>query len=151
MTKQEFEGYLKETLGFAALQPERFNAALGVRYMDCGVEPAPFADFLYQAKEEHRNPYGGIHGGIISSLVDYCTGTGAVAVTRHFVTTVDLSVSYLRALNGENFRIRVEYTHVGGRMISALARVIDLDSGELCATSQLNFMQLAEKPRGLAV
>lgn len=149
LTKEQFAEYLRETVKVADIQPERFNAALGVKVVDCGVEPMPYVEFTYEAQEAHLNPYGGVHGGIIASLADYCTGTGAVAYTQHFVTTVDLNVSYLRALTGSVFRIRVEYTHVGGRLISAMCWIRDAKTDELSATAQLNFMRLPEKLKGL--
>ena len=108
-----------------------------------------WAEFLYETKEGHLNPYDGVHGGIAASLVDTCAGIGAVALCNKYVTTTDLSVSYLRALNGDRFRIRVEYTHVGGRMISATAWIINEGSGELCVTGMVSYMVL-NKQTGLA-
>ena len=149
MTNEEFKDAITGIIRLNTLQPERLNTQLGLVLADCGMEPAPWIEYLYEAKEGHLNPYAGVHGGIVSSLTDTCGGYGSVALCGKFVTTTDLSVSFLRGLFGRRFRIRMDYTHVGGRMISVIGKVFDEDSGELCATSMASYM-LLDKERGLA-
>lgn len=151
MTKEKFRENIEDILLWAEAGKYTFNKTLGLKYLDCGVEPNIFMDFQYIGKDEHRNPYGGIHGGIISSLIDTATGTATAAYTGKYVTTTDMSVSFLRALFGKNFTIHVEFTHIGSKMASAIVKMYDSDKNELCATGQLNFMQLDYKPRGVAV
>ena len=149
MTTEEFKNRIEAIFQRNAQQPDRLNAQLGLTLEEGGMDPQPWAVFGYMMKEEHLNPYDGLHGGIVASLIDTCAGIGAVGLCNKYVTTTDLSVSYLRALTGDRFYIRVDFTHVGGRMISAMCKVINLETDELCATGMVSYMVL-DKTTGLA-
>ena len=153
MTKEQLRYNIERLLARNAEQSDRFNYCLGMEVLDCDTEGpgGPWVEYSYVPKTLHQNPYGGVHGGIISSLVDTCGGTGAVALTDKAVTTTDLSVSFLRACNGARYVVRMEYTHVGRKLVSTIAKMIDADTGELCATGMLTYMALEGKPIGLRV
>ena len=87
-----------------------------------------------------KNPYDGVHGGIISSVFDTCIGFGAVGLSHSYVSTTDLSVSFLKPMTGEEFLVHVDYTQVGKRMIRSIAKAVDKKTGVLCATAMASFM-----------
>jgi uncharacterized protein (TIGR00369 family) len=87
------------------------------------------ARFLY-------NPLGSIHGGWAATLLDSAMGC-AVQTTLPAgkgYTTVDLSISFVRALTENVKRIRCEATivHAGGSIATAQGRVLD-EAGTLYA------------------
>ena len=148
---KEFGAVLQLSLDMIQHLEGRQYADMGYELLDCGKAgtDVPWVDFLYHCKPEHRNNYGGVFGGMICSVFDTCMGMGSVAVSEHLVTTADLTVSFLRAAMGENFRIHLEYTHVGGRLINIMGKMFDHDSGELVATATSTFAVLQNAPKDL--
>ncbi len=142
MEKEVFENKLHVIMERSAKEPERMNASLGLRLLSCSTEGMGSTEFEYLPKTGHENPYGGIHGGIVAALFDTCMGISIAARTGYFVTTTDLSVSYLRALIGGRYRIRVDFTHLGKRLASVNAKIFDTEKNELCATCMGTFMLL---------
>ena len=86
--------------------------------------------------EGHTNPFGSVHGGILSTLLDTAM-TAAVWSTLgagKIATTMALNINFIRpatlsggTLNGEGRAI-----HVGRRTATAEGRLTDTD-GRLCA------------------
>ena len=151
MTTEAFREYLDRLMVFTRSAPDRINAMLGLEVLDCSAEDAPSVRFLYCRREEFTNPYGGVHGGIVCALADTCAGFGLVALTDKLVTTTDMSVSFLRALSGERFEVRVDYTHLGQKLCRGNVRITDANTGELCATAMTTYMILGERPPGMRV
>jgi uncharacterized protein (TIGR00369 family) len=82
------------------------------------------------------NPLGGIHGGWVATILDSALGC-AVHTTLpagKYYTTVDLSLSLVRALTEHTQRVRCEATvvHAGGSIATAQGKLFD-DRGALCA------------------
>lgn len=120
--------------------PNRINCLIGIALTDCSREEM-YAEFSFvNDNEAWLNPYGGIHGGIICTLFDTCMGFGAAGLCKGFVSTTDLSVSYLKPMMGTNYKFRIDYTQLGSRMIRCIGKAIDTDSGLLCATAQASFV-----------
>lgn len=126
---------------------------MGYELLDCGKDDAyyPFVEYLYVAKPSHRNNYEGVYGGMICGVFDTCMGMSATAVSGQMVTTSDLTVNFLRAAMGTNFRIRIEFTHIGGRNINSIGKMIDRDTDELIATAVSTFAVLRERPVSVAM
>jgi acyl-coenzyme A thioesterase PaaI-like protein len=78
-------------------------------------------------------------------------GMGATVMGGYMVTTTDLSVSYLKPMNGKRYIFQGEYTHVGRRMVRCISRAIDAETGVLCATAQISYMLTETKSRGIQV
>ena len=131
-------------------QPERLNARLKLRIEDCSKAEKTIV-YLYDAEEWGLNPYGGVHGGVICSLFDTGMGIGAVALSGKMVSTADLSVSYLKPMNGKRFRFCIEYTNVGKRMIRCMGKAVDAETGVVCASSMASFVTTEAKVPGLQV
>ncbi len=146
----EFAVEMEEIIDRSSQQPERLNAKLDLKLKDCSKENA-FAEFIFDVQEWCRNPYGGVHGGIISAAFDTTMGMGAVGMTKHFVTTTDISVSFLRAMNGEQYLFQIEYDKIGKTLVRCRGKAIDTATGELCATAMASFMVIDSKPKGIQV
>lgn len=150
MSEEEFRQNIYNKLDFNNLQSERMNARLGFQLKDCSFKDM-WIELEFNVQEWAKNPYGGVHGGVICTLFDTGMGTGAVAISGKFVTTTDISVSYLKPMNADKYIIHVDYTHAGKSMIRCTAKALDAYTGVLCATGMASFMILEGKPAGLQV
>lgn len=127
---------------------ERMNGMLDLKLGKVDIENDTI-EFLFEAKEWCKNPYGGVHGGVICSIFDTAMGTGALAIVNKFVTTTDLNVNYLRPMSGERYRLEVEYTLVGKKLIRTQGKAYDAETGKLCATAMAGFMIIEGQTAGL--
>ncbi len=150
MNQYEFEEDLKKVIGSSVLQPDRFNHLLGLSYLDCSLAET-WIELLFDVEEWSKNPSGDVHGGVICSLFDTATGMGAVTLTQMDVTTTDLTVSFLKPFSGTQYVFRIDYTNVGRRMVRAMGKAYDRQSGKLCATAMSSFMVVGERSTALRV
>lgn len=85
-------------------------------------EAEPSARFL--------NPLGTVHGGWTSALLDSAMGCAVHSTLKagHGYTTVDMTVSLVRAVLPTTGRLRCEgkVIHVGGRIATSEGRVVDM-------------------------
>ncbi len=94
------------------------------------------AVFHLEPAEHHYNPIGVVHGGVAATLLD----TAAACAVHTLLpagsgyTTLELKVSYLRAITRDTGRLRCEGSvlHVGGRTALAEAKLVDA-AGKLYA------------------
>lgn len=151
MKDLELQKAIDARFEYNARFPERMNQQLGLRLLDCSREEL-FVDFAFDNdREVWLNPYGGVHGGVICTLFDTCMGYGAAALSNGFVSTTDLSVSYLKPMMGTHYRFHIEYTQLGSRMIRCIGKAIDTDQDLLCATAQGSFVITQGKAPGSRV
>ncbi|MEN2990286.1 PaaI family thioesterase [Tistrella sp. BH-R2-4] len=95
--------------------------------------------------EDHYNPLGTVHGGYAATMLD-----GAIALAVHTLlpagtgyTTVDLKVTYLRAMTSASGPVSAEgrVIHMGRRIAATEARLTDHE-GRLCAHATATCMIL---------
>jgi uncharacterized protein (TIGR00369 family) len=103
---------IMDTLGFTGFHPERGRV----------VVEMPAAEF-------HYNPLGGVHGGVISTLLDTaaaCAVHSTLAVGELY-TSVDLTVKFLRPVTVESGLLTCEGTVIqrGRRTALAQAQLTD--------------------------
>ncbi|HWV83288.1 MAG TPA: PaaI family thioesterase [Hyphomicrobiaceae bacterium] len=101
------------------------------------VEAAPGrAVFEGLPSDRFRNPLGTVHGGWMSTLLDSALGCAVHATLKagHGFTTVDLAVSFVRAVHQSTGKLRCEakVIHSGARIATAEARLVDVE-GKLYA------------------
>jgi uncharacterized protein (TIGR00369 family) len=86
--------------------------------------------------ERFLNPLGSVHGGWISTLLDSAMGSAVHTTLKpgHGYTTVDMTVSFVRAVLPANGKLRCQgkIIHSGGRIATAEGRVTDA-AGKLIA------------------
>ena len=89
------------------------------------------ATFWITPAEHHYNPIGSVHGGVAATLLDSALGCAVHSTLDAGVgyTTVDLQVSFVRALTASVGPVRCEgrIIHAGGRVATAEARLTDAD------------------------
>lgn len=86
--------------------------------------------------DHFRNPLGTVHGGWMSTILDSALGCAIQSTLKagQAFTTVDLAVSFVRAVHQSTGKVRCEAKaiHVGGRIATAEARLVDAE-GKLYA------------------
>jgi uncharacterized protein (TIGR00369 family) len=121
-------------------------STLGIAPVDFGPGRAVFegtpSRFVY-------NPLGSVHGGWAATILDSAMGC-AVHTTLPAgkgYTTVDLSVTLVRAITDRVPRVRCEANvlHAGGSVITAEGRIVD-DAGTLYAHATTTCLVLLDRP-----
>ena len=150
MKDLEFAKSFEAVMAFSLKQPERMNARLTLQLLDCSREEK-WSELEFHAGEWCRNPYGGVHGGMIASIIDTSMGFTSAAYSNKYVSTTDLSVSYLKPMMGERYHIFVEITQAGSRMVRCMAKVKDAETGAICATGMGSFILGNDRSKGARV
>jgi len=90
--------------------------------------------FIFQGTPDsrHYNPLGSVHGGYAATLLDSCMGCAIHTLLKkgQGYTTLDLRISYVRALSDKVGPIRAEgkVIHVGRSTALAEGRLYDVDN-----------------------
>ena len=81
--------------------------------------------------EMHENPMGTMHGGIVATLVDSAMGCAVFSMlpAGTAYTTVELKTNFVRPIVQNTGVVRAEgrVVHLGGRIATTEARVVDAD------------------------
>ena len=126
-----------------ALANVPFAKLLRIELESCGAGSAVLAMNL---REELRQNNGVVHGGAIASLIDSAT---AIAILTQLapderVTTVDLTISFLRPLIAGRAQCNAKVIRAGSRLISVSAEVF-ADNGSLSATALSTYIKLRSR------
>ena len=97
---------------------------LGIRLVEIGERSALMEVVI---DDRHRNYLGGVHGGLIATLIDTaCFFPKPLLPSGQAATTLDLNVSYVRAaVVGDCLSARAELLHQGRRTASLAVRITD--------------------------
>lgn len=100
------------------------------------IEPGR-AVFTLDTGEHLYNPFGGLHGGVLATLLDSALGCAIHATLPQGTasTTVDLNVTFLRTADRDTGRLNceAEVIHSGRKVATARGQVICAD-GRIYAT-----------------
>lgn len=115
---------------------------LGIRLVEIGDR---HAEMQVEIDERHRNYLGGVHGGLIATLLDtVCFFPRPLLPSGQAATTVNLNVNFVRpAAVGDRLSARAELLHKGRRTASLTVRVAD-QQGRLVAHGTATLMLLGE-------
>lgn len=104
--------------------------------------------------DELRNPNGQLHGGVVASLIDMSITQAMLLTdayheireTRGLMTTVDLRVKYLRALDSGTATVESRIVHPGRRIVHAESVVLD-EAGNKIALGDSTLMMVIGKTK----
>jgi len=87
--------------------------------------------------------HGIVHGGAIASLIDTATAFAILSLLdpREKVTTVDLTISYLRPVSKGRLRASAKVVRAGRRLFVVSAEVFD-DGGSLLSTALSTYIKV---------
>ncbi|HEV2829629.1 MAG TPA: PaaI family thioesterase [Pyrinomonadaceae bacterium] len=129
-----------------------------VRRFQKAVDSVPYAHLLgieleevsngtaklgFEVRKELTQNHGVVHGGAIASLIDSATAFAIITLLapREKVTTVDLTISYLRPLTNGRVTAMAKVVRSGRRLFVVSAEVLDRD-GKLAATALSTYIKL---------
>lgn len=123
-----------------ALGTVPFAKLLELELEDVGLGTATLA--LNVRKELTQNQ-GIVHGGAIASLIDTATAFAILSLLtpKERVTTVDLTISYLRPVSLGRLRAVAKVIRAGRRLFVVSAEVFDND-GKLANTALSTYIKL---------
>ena len=113
---------------------------LGIELDDVGKGAATLG--LHVRKELTQN-HGVVHGGVIASLIDTAMAFAIISLLapRERVTTVDLTISYLRPLTSGRMTSVAKVVRAGRRLFVVSAEVFGPD-GKLATTALSTYIKL---------
>ncbi len=117
-----------------------FARLLGIELDEVGKGTATLG--LSVRKELTQN-HGVVHGGAIASLLDTAIAFAIISLLSpaEKVTTVDLTISYVRPLTIGRMTARAKVVRSGRRLFVASADLFDQD-GKLAATALSTYIKL---------
>ncbi|MDQ6653607.1 MAG: PaaI family thioesterase, partial [Acidobacteriota bacterium] len=123
-----------------ALGTVPFARLLGIELEHVGTGTATL---VLEVRKELTQNHGVVHGGAIASLIDTATAFAIISVlpTGEKVTTVDLTISYLRPVTGGRLKAVAKVLRSGRRLFAVSADVFD-GAGRLTATALSTYITL---------
>lgn len=124
----------------AAANAVPFFRLLGVEVVEVTSGNATLA---LEVRKELTQNHGVVHGGAIASLIDSAMAFAIIPLLapREKVTTVDLTISYLRPLTKGRTTATAKVVKSGRRLFVVTAEVLDND-GRLAATALSTYIKL---------
>ena len=96
-----------------ALNPSPFDQLLGTEWVDYDPD---HAEVRVRVRDDHKQPYGIVHGGVLSSLVEgICSRATALAVWEQGLraTGQSLDMSFLRPFTAGTITVTARARHRG--------------------------------------
>ena len=127
-----------------ALGTVPFGKLLGFK-LDA-VQPGE-ATLSLEIRDELKQNNGVVHGGAIASLIDSATAFSIITLLEEHerITTVDLTINYLRPLITGTITAKARVLRLGGRVIATTADVFD-SAGNLAATALSTYVKISSAP-----
>jgi len=123
-----------------ALGTVPFAKLLGLELEDIGGGTATLA---LQIRKELTQNAGVVHGGALASLIDTATAFAILSLLppKERVTTVDLTISYLRPVSKGRIRAVAKVVRAGRRLFVVSAEVMD-ENGNLVNTALSTYIKV---------
>ena len=100
----------------------REHVALQVEPVDEGT-----GRVLLAASDEHLNPHGTVHGGVLATMIDVAMGTAVATTGGESPVTVSLTVTYLEPGQPGQLTATARVRKRGKRLIVVEAEVVQGD------------------------
>jgi 1,4-dihydroxy-2-naphthoyl-CoA hydrolase len=129
--------------GDAQVKPTHFDALVGTEWLSDDPDDARVRVAI---RDELRQPFGLMHGGVMSTLVEsICSRATAAAVYDQGMVAMgqSISVSFIRPVTEGSAEVRAKARHRGRTTWLWQAEVVN-DEGKPCALAQ---MTIAVRPR----
>jgi acyl-CoA thioesterase len=123
-----------------AVETVPFARLLGIEVDS--IEPGTATLGLTIRRELTQN-HGVVHGGAVASLIDTATAFAILSLLapKEKITTVDLTINYLRPLTAGRATATARVLRAGRRLLVVSADVFD-DGGTLAATALSTYIKL---------
>ena len=133
--------WIKETYEGKEVTDSRSPAGNWLRFTLEHIEKGS-ATLTALVRNEMTNPYGHIHGGMMSLVIDEAIGWAVVSLdTELHYTSLTLNVDFLYAIKeGERLRAESKVLRVGKKIINVECHVYDL-AGKVLARANSNLIE----------
>lgn len=123
-----------------AISTVPYARLLGIQLAEVGPGTATLT---LKIRKELRQNHGVVHGGAIASLIDTATAFAIISLLspKEQVTTVNLTISYLRPTRDGQLSATAEIVRAGKRLFVVSAKVSD-SSGSLTATALSTYVKI---------
>lgn len=120
--------FIKQTYLGKEVTDSRSEAGNWLRFTLEHIEKGK-ATLSMEVRKEMTNPYGHIHGGMMSLVIDEAIGWAVVSLdTEHHYTSLTLNVDFLYAIkDGQRLRAKSEVLRVGKKIINVECHVYDMN------------------------
>lgn len=121
--------YIRENYLGKEVTDSRSEAGNWLKFTLEGIEKGK-ATISLAVRREMTNPYGHIHGGMMSLVIDEAIGWAVVSLDaeQHY-TSLTLNVDFLYAIKeGERLRAKSEVLRTGKKIINVECHVYDMDN-----------------------
>jgi 1,4-dihydroxy-2-naphthoyl-CoA hydrolase len=129
--------------GDAQVKPAHFDELIGTEWLSDDPDDARVR---LEIRDELRQPFGLMHGGVMSSLIEsICSKATVAAVYEQGMLAMgqSINVSFLRPVTAGAVEVRAQARHRGRTTWLWQAEVLN-DEGKPCALAQ---MTIAVRPR----
>ncbi len=119
----------------------QINAMMEPQFIRCDEEEM-WAEFRFPKKEWERNIAGHLHGGVTAAMFDFSMGVLIRDLTElKFVPTVELNVTYMRAVKDEDgVIVKAKVEKMGKRIIHLSAEMFLEKDGKKAAMARGMFL-----------
>jgi len=123
-----------------ALGTVPFARLIGIELDEIGSGTATLG---LKVRKELKQNHGVVHGGAIASLIDTATAFAILSLLEpgEKVTTVDLTISYLRPITTGRITAVARVLRAGRRLLAVSAEVFDKD-GKLTTTALSTYIRI---------
>jgi uncharacterized protein (TIGR00369 family) len=124
-----------------AMSSVPYARLLGIKIAE--VAPGT-ATLTLKIRKELKQNNGVVHGGAVASLIDSATAIAILPLLsrKEKVTTVDLTISYLRPATEGQLSATAEIVRAGRRLFVVSAKVTDA-TGRLIATALSTYIKIS--------
>jgi acyl-CoA thioesterase len=123
-----------------ALGTVPFARLIGIELDEIGSGTATLG---LEVRKALKQNHGVVHGGAIASLIDTATAFAILSLIEpdEKVTTVDLTISYLRPITTGRITAVAKVLRAGRRLLAVSAEVLDKD-GKLTTTALSTYIRI---------
>jgi uncharacterized protein (TIGR00369 family) len=136
---KEFDANLKESI-FEKFGKVPFVRLIGMQLVELEIGRA---EIRLKMRDELRQPYGLLHGGVTASLIDTATAFAILGnlAEGETASTVDLTIQYLRPHTEGTINCTAKVTRAGKRLLFVSAEVVN-EEGKLVATALSTYTKI---------
>jgi acyl-CoA thioesterase len=124
-----------------AISTVPYARLLGIQVAEVGPGTATLT---LKIRRDLTQNHGVVHGGAVASLIDTATAFAILSLLspKEKVTTVDLTISYLRPVTEGQLSATAEIVRAGRRLFVVSANVTDA-TGRLIATALSTYIKIS--------
>ena len=101
------------------------------------------AEVHWQAKPDHLNRFGSVHGGALSGLIDTVAAIASLTKMKRIVT-IELNISYIKSANiSTKIIAKGKVIHAGRSLLRTSVELMNED-GELLTRGNLTFFIMGD-------